>query len=159
VRIERWTENQPPPNSTLRPGSPALRDNYMTYDFLVPGVLLMYTGTFLPGTARSVEMKVPDYSAALTSSFTSQAVTPRTASTSRYFFSWGPALCDGAESLADAMLKIAHQAFHEDKVMIEAQYRTMQESPHPAEMPTTADKAVVMFQRMMRALMPATAEA
>jgi vanillate O-demethylase monooxygenase subunit len=55
------------------------------------------------------------------------------------------------------MIKVAHQAFAEDKVIIEAQHRVMRAGPHPAPLPTSADRAVLMFQRLMRSMMPAGA--
>ncbi|MGH8259519.1 MAG: Rieske 2Fe-2S domain-containing protein, partial [Steroidobacteraceae bacterium] len=123
VRISRWLTDRPSPRYSSDRNAPP-SDHYSTYDFLVPGILLMYSGNFPAGTARMQDRGEPDYAEALTATFTSQAVTPITADTSRYFFSWGPTRSADADAIADGMLKIALQAFNEDKVMIEAQHRT-----------------------------------
>ena len=52
-------------------------DSYMTYDFLIPGVLLMWSGNHERGTAKKLDFAPPrleDARAGVT--FTSQAVTP-----------------------------------------------------------------------------------
>jgi phenylpropionate dioxygenase-like ring-hydroxylating dioxygenase large terminal subunit len=154
VRVERWLEGRPPNPSLEREGLAASLDNYGSYDFLVPGILLMGNAMFPLGTARACDFGAPDMSAAESASFTSQAVTPVTADTSRYFFSWGPTVHAQAEAQADGMLKIALMAFEEDRVIIEAQYRNMIASDHPPVMPTTADNAVMLFQRLMKTMMP-----
>jgi vanillate O-demethylase monooxygenase subunit len=52
-------------------------DNFMAYDYLLPGILLMQTGVFPLGTAKACDFGYPDLSRAVGSlSFTSQAVTP-----------------------------------------------------------------------------------
>jgi phenylpropionate dioxygenase-like ring-hydroxylating dioxygenase large terminal subunit len=152
VRISRWLPNRPAARFSANADAPP-SDHYSTYDFLVPGILLMYSANFPAGTAAALEYGAPDRDRATHATFTSQAVTPLTADTSRYFFSWGPTSGAGADALAESMLRIALQAFNEDKAMIEAQFRVMQSAPHPPVMPTTADKPVLMFQRIMRSMM------
>jgi vanillate O-demethylase monooxygenase subunit len=57
-------------------------DNFMAYDYLLPGILLMQTGVFPLGTAKACDFGYPDLSRAVGSlSFTSQAVTPVTEKT------------------------------------------------------------------------------
>ena len=84
--------------------------------------------------------------------FTSQAVTPLTARTSRYFFSWGPHCKHGDAALRDVLMGIAGRAFNEDKVMIEAQQEVIDQIPAPDIMPTTADKGITIFTQVMRRL-------
>jgi vanillate O-demethylase monooxygenase subunit len=90
--------------------------------------------------------------------FTSQAVTPMTGKTSRYFFSWGPHRDHGDEALRDALMAMADQAFNEDKVMIEAQQRVVDRTPDPQVMPTAHDKGVTMFNRLVERLVRAERE-
>jgi phenylpropionate dioxygenase-like ring-hydroxylating dioxygenase large terminal subunit len=88
VRFERWIcgEKGTPGRTFDVPV-----DRYSRYDFLLPGILLMTGGVFPQGTAQRLEGRAPDLEEAMTEvTFTSQAVTPMTAKTSRYFFSWGP---------------------------------------------------------------------
>jgi vanillate O-demethylase monooxygenase subunit len=128
-------------------------DSFMTYDFLIPGVLLMWSGNYPQGTARNLDFAVPaleDAQAGVT--FTSQAVTPTSAQTSRYFFNWGPRRGHGDEALRDSLMTLAGVAFGEDKVMIEAQQKVIDRTPDPRIMPTAHDKGVTLFNRLVERL-------
>ncbi|MCC7461071.1 MAG: aromatic ring-hydroxylating dioxygenase subunit alpha [Gammaproteobacteria bacterium] len=155
VRVDRWMPMRKPSVSVRSAADPAEQEFYSGYDFLVPGVLLMFSGAFARGTREQVGAGVPPMEAAVSGSFTSQAVTPMTTDTARYFFSWGPNAGPDAETQADAMYQVMLMAFNEDKVIIEAQHRTLRSGPHPAPLPTGADRAVLLFQRLMRSMMPA----
>ena len=85
-------------------------------------------------------------------SFTSQAVTPVTEKTARYFFSWGPHRNFGNEETRDGMMRVAAQAFTEDKTMIEAQQRVIDGSPDAQVMPTAQDKGVTLFNRLIASM-------
>ena len=153
LRIERWlmSESGIPGRALDRP-----TDQYSSYDFLVPGVLLMTGGVFPAGTAQALNMGVPDLDQALTGvTFTSQAVTPMTAKTSRYFFSWGPHRKHGDAALRDTLMGIAGMAFGEDRTVIEAQQRVIEATPAPRIMPTTADRAITMFNLLIEKLVRA----
>jgi len=150
IRYERWTENSTGPASLK---SDELVDRYMSYDFLIPGVLLMTGGVFSPGTAQACGHGIPDLAEADGGvTFTSQAVTPLTARTSRYFFSWGPHRAHGDEAHRDVLMGIAGQAFAEDKVMIEAQQRVIENTANPVIMPTAHDRGVTLFNRLVERL-------
>jgi phenylpropionate dioxygenase-like ring-hydroxylating dioxygenase large terminal subunit len=147
VRVERWI--------TVQPGTPG-RDyshpveQYSRYDFLLPGILLMMTGAFPVGTKGKLDGGSPDFNLAIGGvTFTSQAVTPLTAKTSRYFFSWGPHCKHGDAALRDALMVIADKAFAEDRTMIEAQQRVIDATPDPRIMPTSADRAVTLFNQLV----------
>jgi vanillate O-demethylase monooxygenase subunit len=147
VRFERWIERE------LRvPGcqnsTPVNR--YSRYDFLLPGVLLMTGGSFPPETPQGLADEAPDLANAVGGvTFTSQAVTPMTAKTSRYFFSWGPHRNHGDEALRDALMDLAGKAFNEDRAIIEAQQRVIDSTIEPRIMPTGADRGVTMFNRLV----------
>ena len=97
VRIWRWMTSDFTEDSAARVHRRAAGDSWQTYDFLAPGILLMLTATFPEGTAERFAHGPPDFSQVqpLAENFTSQAVTPITDKTSRYFFSWGPARARG----------------------------------------------------------------
>lgn len=153
IRYLRWIENTF--GSSVRKSERPM-DNFMAYDFLLPGILLMQTGTFPGGTARACDYGYPDLSLAEGSlSFTSQAVTPLTDRTARYFFSWGPHRNHGDEAVRDRMMDIAAQAFAEDKAMIEAQQRVINATADPRIMPTAHDKGVTLFNRLVASLVRA----
>lgn len=150
IRYRRWTENTLG-SSSRKSTEPA--DNYMTYDFLIPGVLLMTGGTFPPGSAQRFDFGEPDYALATGGvTFTSQAVTPMTEKTARYFFSWGPHRDHGDEAMRDALMAMAGQAFAEDKTMIEAQQQVIDMTPDPRVMPTAHDRGVTLFNRLVEKL-------
>jgi phenylpropionate dioxygenase-like ring-hydroxylating dioxygenase large terminal subunit len=147
VRVERWI--------TVQPGAPG-RDykqpveQYSSYDFLLPGVLLMTGGAFPLGTREQLGEEPPDLDRAIGGvTFTSQAVTPQTAKTSRYFFSWGPHRRHGDSAQRDRLMAIADQAFAEDRAMIEAQQRVIDSTAEPRIMPTSADRAITLFNQMV----------
>jgi phenylpropionate dioxygenase-like ring-hydroxylating dioxygenase large terminal subunit len=147
LRFSRWiTDTAGPVGRT----SDALVDNFSSYDFLIPGILLMWSGSFPTGTAAACNMGVPDYDKAIGGvTFTSQAVTPMTDETARYFFCWGPHKNHGDAALRDRLMGIADQAFGEDKVMIEAQHKVIRSTPNPQTMPTAHDRGVTIFNRMV----------
>ena len=147
IVYRRWTENTYGQSASRRSNEPM--DNYMSYQFLVPGVLLMLTGVFPLGTAKACDFGEPDLALGTQLSFTSQAVTPMTDKTSRYFFSWGPHVRTGNEAQRDQMMKLADMAFAEDKVMIEAQQRVIDRTANPVVMPTAHDRGVTLFNRLV----------
>lgn len=150
IRYLRWIENTFG-SSTRKTDVPM--DNFMAYDYLLPGILLMQTGVFPLGTAKACDFGHPDLSRAVGSlSFTSQAVTPVTEKTARYFFSWGPHRNFGNEETRDGMMRVAAQAFTEDKTMIEAQQRVIDGSPDAQVMPTAHDKGVTLFNRLIASM-------
>ena len=150
IRYERWMENSP--GGASRQLNEPL-DRYMTYDFLIPGVLVMTGGLFPLGTAKACEFGAPDLSKAIGGvTFTSQAVTPISEKTSRYYFSWGPKRGFGDEAHRDLLMSIAAKAFAEDKTMIEAQQRVLDATPDPKIMPTAHDRGITMFNRLVERL-------
>ena len=105
VRIERWITGHA--GSAMR-AQTAPVDRYSRYEFLLPGILLMTGGGFPVGTASRLDGEAPDLKQALDGvTFTSQAVTPTSEKTSRYFFSWGPHRQHGNEALRDTLMGIA----------------------------------------------------
>ncbi len=161
VRIWRWMTSSFTDNSVARVHRRAEGDSWQTYDFLAPGVLLMHTAVCPAGTAARFGDGPPDLSQveALSENFTSQAVTPITEKSSRYFFSWGPRAAEGSDTLADAMLQVAHLAFGEDKAMIEAQQRSIDLAPGQKEVLTSADVGPMQMRAVLQRLMRAEGSA
>ena len=151
VRFDRWITGTSGPVG--RRTDELHADNWSTYDFLIPGVLLMWSGSFKLGTAVASHYERPDYAQALRGvTFTSQAVTPLADRSARYFFSWGPHRQHGDEALRDYLMTLAAQAFGEDKVMIEAQQRVIDQTVDPAVMPTAHDRGVTIFNSLVKRL-------
>jgi vanillate O-demethylase monooxygenase subunit len=157
VRFSRWMTDTKGQSSRK---SDVPIDSYMTYDFLIPGVLLMWSGNYERGTAKKLDFAPPRLEDALAGvTFTSQAVTPMTAKTSRYFFSWGPRRGHGDEALRNSLMQLAGMAFDEDKVMIEAQQKVIDRTPDARIMPTAHDKGVTIFTRLVERLAKAESAA
>lgn len=147
VRVERWMLDN---TGTTRVSYAGPGERYQRYDFLLPGVLLMTGGLFPLGTIARLNGGEPDLNEAIGAvTFTSQAVTPLTEKTSRYFFSWGPHVKHGDAALRDTLMGIAHQAFTEDRSMIEAQQKIIDATPNPRIMPTGHDRAITMFNNLI----------
>lgn len=148
IRFERWVRGQSGMRSA---GEPV--DVWSSYEYHVPGILLMPSASYAAGTADRLGDAPPPPDLPRTGvTFTSQAVTALTDTTSRYFFSWGPHRDHGDEALRDMLMGLADMAFAEDKTMIEAQQRVIDLDPSRRPMPATFDKGVVLFQRLVERL-------
>ncbi|WP_311267701.1 aromatic ring-hydroxylating dioxygenase subunit alpha [Sphingobium sp. WCS2017Hpa-17] len=151
VRSSRWIEDSPP----IPPLGEAARhdrvDIWTSYDFVLPGVFLLYTAMYPAGTAQACKGAAPgEGHAVLFDNFTSQAVVPTGERTSRYYYSWGPGSRCGDDVIAQVMIDTATLAFREDKLMIEAQQRIIDADPARLPRPATADRAITLFQRLMK---------
>ena len=156
IRVQRWVFNAMIDPNDKRPERGAVAGNelWQSYDFLAPGILLMYNAAYAPGTGERVRREEPDSSIGqpISWSFTSQAVTPMTQRTSRYFYSWGPNTCEGSDALADGMMAVAQIAFGEDKRMIEAQQQMIDRDPMRPEVLTSADAGPARMRRVIEEL-------
>lgn len=152
IRSSRWILNSPPIPPLGRAAQHEHVDIWTSYDFIIPGIFLLYTAIYAAGTADLCGQGEPGPKhQILFNNFTSQAVVPTGEKTARYYFSWGPGAEYGTEADAQLMIDMAKMAFNEDKVMIEAQQLIVDADPAVRPMPTSADKAITIFQRMMRA--------
>jgi vanillate O-demethylase monooxygenase subunit len=154
VRYERWNIGTPAPFG--KPGE--LQDNFVTYDFLIPGVLIMWRGFFRPGTAAQFGHGKPDYSKAVSAVVVvNQIVTPLSRKRSRYFFSSGPDRRYGGTAMRDLLAELARNVFAEDVVMIESQQRIIDEMPDARFLVIANDKGVVLYNRLLKKLVAAEA--
>ncbi len=150
VRVSRWL---PVPAGSPRNPHDVAVEAYQSYDFLVPGVLLMGSGNYPLGTSARLSGEAPAIDDAVSGlNFTSQAVTPTGTASARYFFSWGPHCRHGDAAKRDMMMGMAGQAFAEDKRMIEAQQRVISETPEPRILPTAHDKALTLYAGVVKKL-------
>jgi phenylpropionate dioxygenase-like ring-hydroxylating dioxygenase large terminal subunit len=160
VRIWRWLSDGLREDAPTRVHRRGEGDNWQSYDFLAPGELLMHTVVCPFGTAERFGQRPPDLSQVevISENFTSQAVTPTTERTSRYFFSWGPRSGEGADVMAGAMMELALMAFGEDKTMIEAQQRVIDMGPEQKEVLTSADVGPMQMRAALQRLIKAERE-
>ena len=159
VRISRWMSDGIREDAPTQIHRRAQGDTWQTYDFLAPGVLLMLTAIYPVGAAERFGQGPPEPGVVepMAENFTSQAVTPMTERTSRYFFSWGPRAGEGSDVVADSMLQLAHVAFAEDKEIIEAQQRIIDFDPARKEVLTSADVGPMLMRSVLERLAKADA--
>ncbi|NBA96016.1 aromatic ring-hydroxylating dioxygenase subunit alpha [Pseudomonas sp. R5(2019)] len=145
VRVGRWIEAARLPGTLGQ--SDEITDRWTTYDFLVPGIFLLYVYVFEAGTAaRCNHQEPPANLTPLRQNFTCQAVTPLTEKTSSYFFAIGPNVEHADKK--HLFFQMANTAFAEDRQIIEAQQKCIDRSPDVAIMPLAMDQAVTRFNRM-----------
>jgi len=146
VRSERWDVNASRPERD----ADTAREGWIVYEYLIPGILLNWSGSFPAGTAESCKYERPDAARAKNVSFSSQAVTPTGAKTARYFFSFATHRDQGDKDSHEIMMTVIRQAFAEDKAMIEAQQRIIDATPEIKIMPTLNDRGVTIFNQLVR---------
>ncbi len=154
VRIERWTVDTA--GSTMVPAGD-LVDHYVTYDFLVPGIDLLWSGYFPRGTAKSVDFGRPDLSKGFGLNHQSHAGTPISHREARYFFLSAAGAGDGAEEACKMGVDILRLVLDEDKKIIEGQQRIMDLTPDIRVMPTAHDVAIKLYDRAIARLLKAEA--
>lgn len=160
MRFERWMENgrgsflyDPPPDFPF--------DEWHCYDYLVPGVLIMWLAIFPQGTARAIDFSRPDFSQAIGQVATNiQAITPTGNRSSRYFFTTGLHRRLGGDpeilhQLRDTLRDVTYKAFLEDKRVIEAQQKVIDRDPGRPLVPTIHDRGVTIYSRLKARLVAA----
>lgn len=147
VKVTRKVRNVPPAPyyRKFRPYE-GLVDRWFTYDFVLPGTLLMHSGARPAGTPE-------DDDRATVRLHSCQTLTPETESSTHYFFQQAcqrtgsdPETC---RSVAEAIHAGVVAAFEEDRAMIQKQFRTIQHDPDAPMVPLAMDSALVQFRRML----------
>ena len=150
VRVQRWVTGQ-----ASRVAGPEHKvDIWGTYDYLLPGVMIMNMRVTPAGSAQMNNMEPPDLGRTTTifSQFSCQAVTPVSAARSRYSFSVLTSDEDAERGLLDAFWKNTRQAFDEDRLVIEAQAASLARDPGRKLVPTVYDSALGQFRWMIEKL-------
>jgi vanillate O-demethylase monooxygenase subunit len=150
IRVERWNVGVPTQEYATKR---TLQDVWLGYDYLAPGVLLMRNEVHPSGAAAQFGNGTPG-GEPLHANFTSQAVTPMSAGTTRYYFSWGPRASEASitPELVDNMFALAQRAFEEDRVMIEAQQRNLDAGPGSAPLFIGHDRGPAMMRGVIERL-------
>jgi phenylpropionate dioxygenase-like ring-hydroxylating dioxygenase large terminal subunit len=145
VCVQRYVQSvaAPPLHLIFRDLRGVLVNRWFNYDFVLPGTLLMESGS------RPVE-DAPDDERRTVRLHTCQTLTPETASTSHYFFQQSHPANLGDETSARALFEQLQVAFEEDRQMITAQ--SLNTSDHSEPMMTLwMDEALVRFRRLQNA--------
>ena len=145
IRVERWLiDDEPAPFLRNLKTWPGNVDRWNIYDVVLPGVLLMDSGSAPTGTGAPEGNRVD-----AATFFGCQAVTPETDQTSHYFFqqSHGFALDDPGvtESLKESVLS----GFMEDKDIILAQQRILDLDPNTPMLAMRMDTALASFRSLI----------
>ncbi len=146
VRIDRWT-TATLGAATGRAAQPV--DHFVTYDYLIPGIFLAWSGFYPLGTADALEQGRPDYSQAFGVNFTTHAVTPMTEKTSRFTYLTCLHRSYATQEALDGMAEIQRRAYDEDRTVIEAQQHTIDLSDDPKVMPSAHDQSLTLYHRML----------
>ncbi len=144
VAVERTMFGMPPNSAGGRHENEA--DVWSRYEFTIPGVFLLDTETYPAGTMDPDKPGRCEGRSQFTT-FTCQAVTPLTADTTCYFFAYGPWAREADKQ--DFFADLGKRAFLEDKVMIEAQWKTMQ-ATDTRIMPLAMDQAVLKYEAELK---------
>jgi vanillate O-demethylase monooxygenase subunit len=134
IRVERWLTDRGKiekwlPTQAETVAAPRL-DQWLTYDYLAPGVLIMRVEIHEAGSAVRHDFRAPQCEP-IHSNFSLHAITPVTEHKSRYHFSLGPRASEArvTPGLGDEMFSVALRAFEEDRIFIEAQQRNLHRWP------------------------------
>jgi len=155
LRYTSWTRSVL--GSAVSPSAVPI-DDMLGYDYVMPGIMSLLSGHFPLGTADDVAGGRPDFANAVGAVIASgQAVTPVDDRKARYFFWTGPRKDCGSQQLAEMLDRAQHAAFAEDKIMIEAQQKIIDRSGGQRPIPTAHDRAITLFEQMVKKLNAADA--
>lgn len=146
VRIDRWT-TATLGAATGRAAQPV--DHFVTYDYLIPGIFLAWSGFYPLGTADTLDHKRPDYSKAFGINFTTHAVTPMTDRTTRFTYLSCLHTSYATPEAVDGMAEIQRRAYAEDRRVIEAQQRVIDATADPQVMPSAHDLSLTLYHRLL----------
>ncbi len=151
LNIQRWRLDQD--SAKYIPGSVGgVHDEFLCYDFLMPGIFLMYSGLFERGTAVRCDFGKPDEKfEPVHAQLSSQAVTGLTDGSSRYFFSVGARRKehDQHPGLVELLWNLTCRFFAEDKEMIEAQQKSILANPSGQMNSIASDRGPAMMRQIM----------
>jgi len=142
--IERWLINN---SLTQGPGGRA--DSFSSYRFLLPGLFLMNTTAYPPGTAAACGYGRPN-AEPIFERAEQQAVTPVGDKRSRYLYATGIGSRYASMAMLESRMAVINAAFAEDNRMIEAQQRVWDATP--AGTPRAflpQDKAPYLFRHLI----------
>jgi phenylpropionate dioxygenase-like ring-hydroxylating dioxygenase large terminal subunit len=146
VRVERWLiDDAPAPflgNLKTWPGNV---DRWNIYDVVLPGVLLMDSGSAPTGTGAPEGRRID-----AATFFGCQAVTPETQRTSHYFFQQSHGFSLDDASVTENLHQSVLAGFQEDMDIILAQQRILDLDPSAPMLAMRMDTALASFRSLMQ---------
>jgi nitrite reductase/ring-hydroxylating ferredoxin subunit len=159
MRVERWLTGRAKIEQWLPDEAGEIANNkgldlWLTYDYLVPGILIMHSEIHWGGTAQRSDFLAPQ-AEPLHADLARQAVTPVTEKTSRYFFALGPRRSESLATpgLPDQMFEALQRGFHEDQRMLEAQQRNLERWSIDCSGAIQHDRGVYLMRAMIDRLL------
>ena len=162
IRVTRWFRPEEAPlkaeaqSGDRVSGSLADLAMFQSYDYLAPGILLMYSAFFDPEMMPADGVSRPE-AKPMGLRVDLQAVTPMSSRRTRYFFRSGVRAGEGGEAMADRTKAVTEMAFAEDREMIEAQQQILDGRPG-REVLISSDVGPVQFRSVLRKLRSAERE-
>lgn len=155
VRIDRWSENEPPLGQLASETDPSeLLDVLLSTEYLVPGILRILATLYPAGTFKRLgrDNLPPEVELRHFALYSAQAVTPLGKGKARYFFCNGPRAPAPADVRDFLWNEVVLKAFAEDRTMIEAQQRVLDMTPDPHILLAAGDQGTVMYNRLVERL-------
>lgn len=121
-------------------------DRLFSYDFLVPGILLMYAHVKPSDTADDDMRDALQFHSC-------QALTPETATSTHYFFMQAHKFRLDDATITESIYQSLCTAFEEDRRMIQAQQRLIDASPPAPMQSIVADAGLVQYRRVLEQLL------
>ena len=150
IRSTRWLEGTfVPPMPGMVTGRPI--DQYTTYDYILPGVLMMQIDAYPLGQAKASNFGPPPASmeGAIYVLRTLQMVTPVTAGKVRYLYSLSHPVDPAPNESLDPVIQLFAYAFAEDKDMLEAQQIAIGKNPGVVLRNTKHDAGLMRVRRLI----------
>jgi len=145
VRVERWLlDDAPAPFLKKLRAWPGNVDRWNIYDVVLPGVLLMDSGSAPAGTGAPEGRRID-----AAEFFGCQAVTPETETTTHYFFQQSHAFALDDPQVTESLTQSVLAGFQEDKDMILAQQRILDLDPQAPMLALRMDTALASFRAML----------
>lgn len=145
VRVERWlVDDKPAPflgNLKTWPGNV---DRWNIYEVILPGVLLMDSGSAPTGTGAPEGNRVD-----AAQFFGCQAVTPETEKTSHYFYQQSHGFALDNTSVTENLRQSVLTGFLEDRDIILAQQKNLDRDPETPILPMRMDRALASFRTLL----------
>lgn len=145
IRVERWLlDDEPAPFLKGLKSWPGRVDRWNIYEFVLPGILLMDSGSAPTGTGAPAGTRVD-----AAQFFSCQAITPETAGTTHYFFKQMHAFARDDASVTRRLADAVLAGFEEDRQMILAQQANLAAGPDRPMLALRMDKALFAFRKMI----------
>src|SRR5271167_46195 len=145
VRVERWLlDDKPAPFLQKLKTWAGNVDRWNIYEVMLPGVLLMDSGSAPTGTGAPEGRRVD-----AAQFFSCQAVTPETERSSHYFFQQLHAFALDDPSVTANLAESVRAGFLEDKEIILAQQRVLDLDPDAPMLAMRMDAALASFRALL----------